>query len=80
MYNYLKLLKEYIVYNLVMKRQKLKELLLEHYESDMAKSVLSGRRKPNITVMHEANTKLKIPVIAWHDIKSYLKSDDKKVA
>ena len=55
-----------------MKREKLKDLLSKHYEKDMVNSILSGRRKPKIEVIHEANTKLKINVIEWVDIKHYL--------
>ena len=55
-----------------MKREKLKDLLDKHYEKDMVNSILSGRRKPKIEVIHEANTKLKINVIEWVDIKHYL--------
>ena len=56
-----------------MKRENIKNLLEEHYSVDMANSVLSGRRKPKIEVISEAHEKLKVPVIAWIDIKSYLK-------
>ena len=55
-----------------MKREKLKDLLSKHYEKDMINSILSGRRKPKLEVIHEANTKLKINVIEWVDIKHYL--------
>jgi len=61
-----------MVYNMGMKREKLKDLLSKHYEKDMVNSILSGRRKPKIEVIHEANTKLKINVIEWVDIKHYL--------
>lgn len=60
------------MYYLAMKRENLKELLNGHYSKHMTDSILVGRRKPKIEVISEAQEKLKVPVIAWVNIKEYL--------
>ncbi len=62
------------MYNVIMIRNKIKELLEKHYSRFMVDSILVGRRKPNIEVISEAQIDLKVPVIAWVDIKKYLKN------
>lgn len=55
-----------------MKRQNIKKLLEEHYKKDMVVSILAGRRKPNLEVIDKAQKRLKIPIMAWKNIKLFL--------
>jgi len=56
-----------------MKREKIKKLLTKYYSLEMTNSILTGRRKPRLEIISEANEKLRIPIKAWIDIKDYLK-------
>lgn len=56
-----------------MKKTNIRKILLDDgYSSDMIKSIMSGRRKPNADKRYEYEKKHSIPFTAWNDFKSFL--------
>jgi len=61
-----------------MKREKLKQKLLQIYAPSTVRSILNGTRKPDYENMLKLNQLHKIPFTAWADLSSYLNNTTPK--